>query len=380
MVTVSRADYGLLRWVIREILDSKTLKLQLIATGAHFSEEQGYTVTEIVNDGFAIDVELPMAPVRTTPEDIIASLGKEMANLGSALAGLNPDIVVLLGDRSETIMVALVATILGLPLAHIHGGELTQGAIDDAFRHSITKMSHLHFVANDTYRNRVIQMGEDSRHVFTVGGLGHESVFQIERLTRSALSDKLGVTWASRNILVTLHPETLRPEVNDQLISEVSQSLKRLDGVNIFITAANVDNGGQDFNVVFQRLARDLDNVWFFHSLGTQKYLSLMAQVDAVVGNSSSGILEAPALQVPTINIGARQEGRVMSATVVNVQPFSADILGAIRAVFARSRQRAEFPSCRLNSRPSQQIVEKIDLLASKNLLEKKFVDAAPLA
>lgn len=333
IITVSRADWGLLRWVAREISGSPDLQLQLVAAGAHFSPDQGNTHQEIIDDGFTIDARIDITPQETSATSLLESLGRALPQLSIAFDSLAPDLVVLLGDRSETLLAAYAATIYGIPLAHIHGGEITEGAIDDAFRHAVTKMSHLHFVSHDEYKNRVIQMGEMPDRVFVTGPLGHESTAKIGRLSREALEQELGITFAEKNLLITLHPETLHPERNAQLVSATLDALAQRSDTCMIFTASNKDVGGDAINSAVRDFCSARSNAWFFESLGTRLYVSAMAQVNGVVGNSSSGVLEAPALGIPTINIGSRQAGRLRESTVFDIAPEGLAIATALDEV-----------------------------------------------
>ena len=330
VVTVSRADYGLLRWVIQGIHDSPQVEFQLVVSGAHFVESQGNTFQEILDDGFPIAASVPIAPTHTKPIDINEALGKGLTELGKVFDDLSPDLLVLLGDRSETMVAAVAATVAGIPIAHIHGGEVTLGAIDDAFRHSITKMSSLHFVAEEEYRRRVIQMGEDPNRVFVVGALGHESIRRMKLLRKEETEKELGISFGDHNLLVTVHPETLNPETNDGLIKSIIEALRELPEAHVFITASNTDSQGNEFNRTLREFATKRANVWFFESLGTLKYLSVLSHVDAIVGNSSSGIHEAPCLGIPTVDIGNRQLGRATAKTILHCQANTGDILKAL--------------------------------------------------
>ena len=341
VVTVSRADYGLLRWVIQGIHDSPELELQLVVSGAHFVESQGNTVQEILDDGFPIAAAVPIAPKLTNPVSINEALGRGLAELGKAFDELTPDVLLLLGDRSETMVAAVAATVAGVPIAHIHGGEVSLGAIDDAFRHSITKMSSIHFVARDEYRDRVIQMGENPERVFVVGALGQESIRRMVLLSREAVERELDISFGDHNLLVTVHPETLNPENNEELIGSVIATLRKLRHSHVFITASNTDSGGDDFNRQLRQFAEERENAWFFESLGTLRYLSVLSHVDALVGNSSSGIHEAPFLGIPTVNVGERQSGRADTESPTITESKPQELLEAITNGISEQRDKS---------------------------------------
>ena len=378
VVTVSRADYGLLRWVIQGIHESPSLQLQLVTAGTHFSEQYGQTFEEITQDGFTVSHVIPIVPSHSNPSGILQALGEALPSFAGVFEDLEPDIVILLGDRSETLLAAYAATICGIPIAHIHGGEITAGAIDDAFRHAITKMAHLHFVAHEDYGRRVIQMGEKPEAVHVAGPLGHESIQRMELLTRDKIERDLGIALSRSNFLVTLHPETLHPEHNRVLVEETLSALERLKGSTLVFTAANQDNGGDDVNEAVTAFCSTRPRAYFVKSLGTRRYLSLMAQCVAVVGNSSSGIFEAPALGVPTINIGVRQEGRIKVSSVIDVpadREFLArsfqDVLSA-----AEKGERGSVSSPRTAYLPSHIIVSKISSANLEETRDKGFVDS----
>lgn len=377
VITVSRADYGLLRWVAKEIVSSPLLNLQLVTAGTHFSQDSGQIFQEIEEDGLDIDWAIPITPVDTTPRAILQALGQALPLFADAFDKLHPDVVVLLGDRSETLLAAYAATICGIPIAHIHGGEITAGAIDDAFRHAITKMAHLHFVAHADYGRRVTQMGEKPESVYISGPLGHESVQRMTLLSRESLERELGMSLSGDNFLVTLHPETLHPERNKGLVDETLAALKTLLDTTLVFTAANQDNGGNEINAAIRNFCSHHPRAVFVESLGTRLYLSAMAHSRAVIGNSSSGIFEAPALGIPTVNIGSRQEGRIRDSSVIDVPPDRTTILKALqetplRPPFEVQKQnigasRLEFASQKITG-----VIASVDLVAMR---DKGFCD-----
>ncbi len=378
VVTVSRADYGLLKWVIKEIEESSDLELQLIVSGTHPSAAHGHTVREISNDGFPIAATVPIVPRQTTPRDITAVLGEGLTRFGDVLTELEPDIMVVLGDRSETVIAAVAATVAGIPIAHIHGGEITEGAIDDAFRHAITKMSHLHFVAEDEHRQRVIHMGEDPDNVTVVGPMGHEAISRIEMMSRDGLEKHLGVTFGDQNLLVTLHPETLQPDNNPALLESVLRALQELPGAHLFLTGANADSGGDEFNDALASFAKTRPNTWFFDSLGQSLYLSLLGQVDAVVGNSSSGIHEAPVFGIATVDIGERQKGRSSRPSILHTAASDEHILENIERAMVFRRENSAIGTIQPGRDfPSSVIVRTLRQRDLESLRLKPFIDIA---
>lgn len=382
VVTVSRADYGLLRWVAQAIENSPQLELQLLVTGAHFSAGQGNTIDEITKDGLTVTAEVPIAPEQTEPVQVTEALGRGLGDLGKALEKLAPDFVVLLGDRAETLVVAIASTVAGIPIAHIHGGEITGGAIDDAFRHSITKMSHLHFVAHEDYRRRVLQLGENASSVFVVGPLGVESIARRKLMSREELRAQLGISFGPRNLLVTIHPETLYPHHTNSLVESLLSGLAKIGEAHLFFTASNTDVGGDLINQKIRDYCARNKRAWYFDSLGADRYLSLMSIVDAVVGNSSSGFFEAPALAIPTVDIGQRQDGRIPSKTVRRVSASSEEIAGALTHIFESSTPHTAPSRRKINARslPSQVITRLLETANLKTLRTKRFVDFEPPA
>lgn len=332
VITGSRAEFGLMRWLMEAISTSPGLELQVIATGAHLSPEFGMTYREIEAAGFRIDRKIEMLLSSDSSVGVTKSIGLAIIGFADALEALKPDLVVVLGDRYEILAAATAATIAHVPIAHLHGGEKTEGAFDDAIRHAITKMSHLHFVAAEEYRKRVIQLGEDPSRVHLVGALGIDSILRLELLSREALEECLGFRLGRRNLLVTFHPETLLPGMAERHTKELLDALAGLEDTHIVFTLPNADTEGRKIARMIEDFAVEHDHAKVFTSLGQLRYLSLVAQVDAVVGNSSSGIIEVPSLKTATVNIGERQKGRLRASSVVDCEPARANILAAIAA------------------------------------------------
>lgn len=335
VVTGSRAEYGLLRWVMEEIQASAALELRVIVTGAHLSPEFGMTASEIESDGFVIDQRVEMLLSADTPTAITKSIGLGLIGFADALAAIKPDVVLVLGDRYEILAAVTAALVARIPVAHVHGGETTQGAIDEAIRHSITKMAQLHFVAAHAYRNRVIQLGEEPSRVFNVGGLGVDGIRKTSLLTRTALEDSLGVRFLDRNLLVTFHPVTLETQTAESQMNELLASLANLQDTAIVFTMPNADTDGRALLEKIKVFCRRYANARWFLSLGHARYLSCLAQVDAVVGNSSSGLTEAPSFKVATINIGDRQLGRLRAQSIIDCSPTRESIADALATVYS---------------------------------------------
>ena len=335
VITGTRAEYGLMRWVMQGIKDDPELTLQIIATGMHLSPEFGLTYREIEQDGFLIDRKVEMLTSSDTSVGIAKSMGLGLIGFADVLNELKPDLIVVLGDRFEIFAAVAAALVARIPVAHLHGGETTEGAFDEAFRHSITKMSHLHFVAADEYRQRVIQLGEQPKSVFLVGGLGIDVIKHTALLGREALEDSLDFQLGAKNLLVTFHPVTLESQSSAQQMSELLAALDQLgDDTHLIFTMANADNGSRELTRLVDDFVATHPNARAYASLGQLRYLSCMQQVDGVIGNSSSGLAEAPSLATGTINIGDRQRGRLKAQSVIDCVPQRLAILDAIRWLY----------------------------------------------
>lgn len=374
--TSTRAEYGLLRRVIQGISDNETLQLQILASGMHLSPEFGMTIQEIRDDGFEPDESIEILLSSDSSAAICKSMGLAMIGYGEALQRLKPDIVVVLGDRFETFCMAAAAQVCRVPLAHIHGGETTEGAIDEAFRHSITKMSHLHFASCEAYRHRIIQLGEDPNRVFNVGALGVENIRQMSLLERNVLGDSLGFNLENPYFLVTFHPVTLEKDTSEGQSRALLNVLDAFPEYNVIFTKANADTDGRVINRMIDAYAeRQPERCLSVASLGSLRYLSAMKFASAVIGNSSSGIIEAPSFKVPTINIGDRQKGRVMAENVVNCEPSSASIKAAIRKSLSSEFQQVLLhtvnPYDKIDT--ASEIVSMIATFDPAGLLKKQF-------
>jgi GDP/UDP-N,N'-diacetylbacillosamine 2-epimerase (hydrolysing) len=320
VLTGSRAEFGLLKPLLYEIEKDPELNLQIIATGMHLSQRYGCTINEIYEAGFKVDLSIDLMLEEDTEESIAHSIALGMKGFTDAYKSLQPDLIVLLGDRFEMLPVAISALISRVPLAHIHGGEKTEAAYDEAIRHSITKMSHLHFAANEEYRKRIIQLGESPKKVFNVGGLGVDAMKKINLMTKAELEKSLGLKFLDRNLLITFHPVTLNSSGSKEEVIELLGALKELKETNLIFTMPNADSGSAKIASLIDKFARDNKNAFVFKSLGQLRYLSCMMFVDGVVGNSSSGLLEAPSFKIGTINIGDRQKGRVLKKKIFWIQ------------------------------------------------------------
>jgi GDP/UDP-N,N'-diacetylbacillosamine 2-epimerase (hydrolysing) len=335
-VTGTRAEYGLLSLLMRKISDEPTLELQVIATGMHLSPEFGLTYTEIEQDGIKIDRKIESLLSADTSTSISKSVGLGIISFADAYHELSPDIIVLLGDRSEILSAATAALFAKIPIAHIHGGETTSGAYDEAIRHSITKMSWWHFVAAGDYEKRVIQLGENPKRVFNVGGLGVDNISKIKFLDKRELMAETGLNFGKKNLLITYHPVTLENNTSKPHVQNMLDALNAFEDIYLIFTMPNADSNGRVIIKMLEDYVQTHQNrSILFTSLGQLKYLSTLQYVDAVVGNSSSGLTEVPTFNIATINIGARQDGRLKADSVIDCEPTENDISEAISRLYS---------------------------------------------
>ena len=376
--TSTRAEWGLLRGVAEQIRQSGCLQLQLLVSGGHLSEKFGMTVREIEADGFVADEKVHILKYDDTPSGICKTMGLAISGYGEALDRLKPDVLVLLGDRYETFCAAAAAQVHRIPVAHIHGGETTEGAVDEAFRHSITKMAHLHFPSCEEYRRRIIQLGENPERVFNVGALGIENIRKIELMSREELESSVGFSLEKPFFLVTFHPVTLENDTAGQQFGELLAALEQFPEHKIIFTKANADTDGQVINAMIEGYAATrLDRCLSVDSLGLRRYLSAMKLCDAVVGNSSSGILETPVFGIPTVNIGDRQKGRLRAESIINCLPDCVSIVSAIQKAlnpqFRAGLENLKQP-CEKEGTAGR-IVEQLLEVDLSRLIKKTFYD-----
>lgn len=378
VVTGTRAEYGLLYWLMKEIQADDELELQIIATGQHLSSEFGLTYKNIEADGFVINAKVEMLLSSDSPVGIAKSVGLGTISFADALARLQPDIMVLLGDRFEALAAAQTAMILRIPIAHIHGGETTEGAIDEAIRHSITKMSQIHFVSEPEYRDRVIQLGENPESVFEVGAVGIDNIVRLKLLSLQDLEKQINFSLGKKFFLVTYHPETLTGKSSVEALKTLFAVLDEFSEYKLIFTQANSDAGGRIINEQIEAYAKkNKERVLLVKSLGQLRYLSAMKLCAAVVGNSSSGLLEAPVLHVPTINIGDRQKGRKRYPSVIDCNEDKQRLLSAIQSLrdskFLQKIKSMEIP----HTDGKIAIIMKNILKQAElsNICQKKFYD-----
>lgn len=377
--TSTRADYGLLRGVIKQISDNPQVRLQMLASGSHLCEEFGFTLAEIREDGFEPDETVDMLLASDSPVGICKSMGLAMIGYGESLKRLDPDLTVALGDRFETFCFAAAAQTLRIPVAHIHGGETTEGAIDEAFRHAITKLSYLHFTACEDYRWRVIQLGETPERVFNVGALGVENAKKVTLMTAHELRQSICFDWENPFYVVTFHPTTLESGESAAQFDELLMALQKFPTHKILFTKSNADAEGRAINRLIDKSVGENPKRWTaVSSLGMRRYLSALRRAEAVIGNSSSGIIEAPSFGIPTINIGDRQKGRIRADSVIDCNDSRDDIINAIKKAMTSEFKKI----CSSCSNPyekedtAKSIASKISTCSiSKKELKKRFYD-----
>ena len=377
IVTGTRAEYGLLYWVMKGILNDPELELQLCVTGMHLSPEFGLTYKQIEQDGFVIDKKIEILLSSDSPIGISKSMGLGMIGFGEAYAELHPDIVLVLGDRFEIFSAVSAAMIARIPVAHCHGGEATEGAFDEPIRHSITKMSQIHFTSTDEYRNRVIQLGEQPDHVFNTGALGIENFNKLKLLARNEFEESIGFKLNKRNLLVTFHPVTLENATAKNQVAELFKVLDELKDTNIIFTKPNADTDGRIIIKMIDDYVATHSNSIAFISLGQLRYLSGLQFMDAMVGNSSSGLLEAPGFKIGTINIGDRQRGRIKADSVIDCLPEYESIRAAFEKLYSEEFRKILYtvknPYGKENA--SEKIIPVLKNISLENILKKKFFD-----
>lgn len=379
VVTGSRAEYGLLQSLIKEINEDSELQLQIVVTGMHLSPEFGLTYKEIIKDGYSISAKVEMLLSSDTSVGIAKSMGLGLVGFADVWERLNPDIIVLLGDRFEMMVAAQSAMIFNIPIAHLHGGESTEGLIDEAIRHSITKMSHLHFVSTDKYRQRVIQLGEQPERVFQVGAIGLDNIRNLTLLSKAEFEQSISFQLSNPTFLVTYHPLTLQHKNSVELTQQLLDACQLFKDASIIFTMPNADTDGRIIAQMIDQYVREHpDRAVSFVSLGQLRYLSALQYVDVVIGNSSSGLIEVPLFRKPTINIGPRQEGRVKGSTVIDCGETTEEIVQAIQKVLSASFYETNLRNAVSEYGDGQtaprikKILKEFDL---SNIIQKKFYE-----
>lgn len=378
VVTGTRADYGLLYWLLKEVGADPDLDLLLIVTGMHLSPEFGLTQRVIEEDGFGIDAKVEMLLSSDTPVGIAKSIGLGVIGFADALARLNPDILAVLGDRYEILAAVQAALVARIPVAHLHGGETTEGAIDEAIRHAITKMSHLHFVAAEPYRRRVIQLGEQPEVVFNVGAPGLDHIKRLKLLDREEFEQSIGFELGDINFLVTYHPATLGALPPQHAMQELLTALHQFPMARLIFTKPNSDADSRVMSQMIDEYLRcQPERVVVFTSMGQVRYLSALQHVDAVIGNSSSGIIEAPAFKTATINIGDRQKGRLKAASVIDCDETSDSIVAGIKKALTPEFLKTVRSAASLygSGETAQKIMQAMKTVSLDGITRKSFYD-----
>lgn len=330
VVTATRAEYGILRPLIFKLNRDKDFDLQLLVTGMHLEEKYGYTKNEIVKDEIPIFRCIPILEKGNTEYDVSITMANAVKGFAEYFRDEQPELVIVLGDRTEILGVCAAAMNARIPIAHLHGGEITEGAVDDCVRHAVSKMSYLHFPANESYRQRIIQMGEAPERVFNVGALGVENILNVPLLSKDEMCEQIGIPQEKKYVVVTFHPVTLDGEGIEEQVGEVIHAIEKNSHYFYLITKANADAGGDRVNELFEEFASSHDNIKLVASLGMVRYLSSLKYAEFALGNSSSGIIEAPVFGIPTVNIGDRQKGRMMADSIINCETKCEAICDAI--------------------------------------------------
>ncbi len=377
VVTGSRADYGLLYWTMKAISQSESFILQVAVTGMHLSPEFGLTYQEIEKDGFSIDEKVELLLSSDTAVGVAKSSGLGVISFSDVFNRLKPDMILLLGDRFEILSAVIAALFTKIPIAHCHGGELTEGAFDESIRHSITKMSHVHFVSAEQYRKRVIQLGEDPAHVFNVGALGIEHMYKLKLMAREEFEKSIDFPLGKKSLLITYHPETLHSQSGEWQFGQILEALDEFPECNLIFTKPNADTEGRAIMKMIDNFVNAHTNAAAFTSLGQLRYLSAFKYVDGVIGNSSSGIIEAPSFKVGTVNIGDRQKGRIRSESIIDCATEKKSIIAAIRKLldddFKASLQHVINPYDR--GPASEKIVDVLKNIQWEQIIKKRFFD-----
>jgi len=378
VITGTRAEYGLLYWTMKGIQDSEFMDLQVIATGMHLSPEYGLTYKNIEEDGFIISKKIETLLSSDTEIGVAKSMALTVISMAEAFAELKPDLILILGDRFEIMATATAAMVCRIPIAHCHGGEATEGLIDEAIRHSITKMSHIHFVSTETYKIRVIQLGEQPNRVFNTGALGIENINRLTLLSKEEFENDTQFSLGDKSCLVTFHPVTLDDNAAVQQFQNVLDALEVHPNLNVIFTYPNADAEGRIIiKLINEFVTRNLQRSKAFVSLGQLRYLSAIKHVSFVLGNSSSGLIEVPSFGIPTINIGDRQRGRLLAESVIScgsdIKSISQAIHEAISPEMIEKARNTKNPYGSGNA--SEMIIQELQSVDLSNLLKKRFYD-----
>jgi GDP/UDP-N,N'-diacetylbacillosamine 2-epimerase (hydrolysing) len=375
VITGTRAEYGLLKGLMVKIQQHKNLELKTIVTGMHLSAQYGSTWKQIEEDGIRIDYKVDMLLSGDSINSICKSLGLCVMGMSDVFTKMQPDLIIILGDRYEAVASAIASQLHQIPIAHIHGGELTEGAVDDAFRHSITKLSVLHFVTAQTYKQRVIQLGEQENRVFNVGALGIDNIKEIPLLPKDEFEQSINFKLKEKNILITFHPVTLEDSTSGEQMEQLLEALTKFPEVGKIFTMPNSDPDNQIIFDKINNFVKNKENAMAYDNLGTLRYLSAISHVDCVLGNSSSGIIEVPSLGKPTINIGDRQRGRIQAESIINCEPKQNDIEIALKTIFELNISSKTIENPYGEGGTADKIIKILDSYDFTDCIKKKFKD-----
>lgn len=380
IVTSTRADFGLLKNLLFELKKKKYFDLKIIATGSHFSKKHGYSYEEIKNENIKIYKKILITNKTNSPVNILNDMSILTKNISSLIKKIRPNLLLVLGDRYEILAISLAAYISKVPIAHIHGGEVTHGSLDDGFRHCISKMSNIHFVSHSEYKKRLVRLGENPKNIYNVGGLGAYNIVKLKLLTKNELEKLLGIRFKNKFLLICLHPE-LNKKLTKNLVNQTLNALRIHKDKTLIFTMPGVDLYNQ---VIFEKIkyfAQNNNNSYYFRSLGSKVFLSLMKISDAIIGNSSSGILEMPSFKKPTINIGLRQQGRVRANSVLDVSSKSKLILNRIRSIYSKKfiEKKKKFFNPYKKKNTLKKIISVLENLKLLDIQQKKFYDVKKL-
>lgn len=374
VVTTTRADYGVMYWFLKGLDIDDSFELQLVVTGTHLSEKFGNTYTEIVNDGFEITEKIDLHLSSDEPHDLALGMSRLTSGFSSYLEREKPDLVCVLGDRFELLPIATNCTLHKTPIAHFNGGEITEGAVDDQIRHAITKLSHVHFTSTEEFKDRVIKLGESPDRVFNVGTLGSENIQHLELFDRLELEKELNTSFLDNNFLVTFHPESQAKDHGISTFNNLLAALSTFNDCRIIFTHPNTDTGSSTIIQLIDKFVSEHPNSISFKNLGQKRYLSVLKNIKAVIGNSSSGIVEAPSFEIATINIGDRQKGRQMAASILNTSGDENEIRSLIQQSLTSDHSGIDNPYQKFE-RPSIEVINKLKTIDFDNLFYKKFYE-----
>lgn len=372
IISSSRADYDLLEPVISKLKSDKKINSKLLVTGSHFDKNFGYTYKEIIKSGNKIDFKIKMNFDQLSKKKIIENMSIYIKKLSSYLEKKNFSLTLILGDRYETLMSAFIINFHNIPIAHISGGEVTEGSKDDSFRHAISKLSKFHFVSHKLYKKRLIQLGEEKKNIFNYGSLGKENIVSVKILNKSAIQKKLKIKFNDINFLATYHPETIDTKNNTKNFKILIESLLNFKGANIFITSPNADYGSRAIFNYINELKKNNKNIFFLKSLGKINYFSLLYHCDLYIGNSSSGVTEVPYIKKYSINLGDRQRGRILLKNVINIPFDRKKIIKKIEKLIKKRKNNIK--NIKVNF-TSKKIAKKISSIKLNSFVPKKFID-----